>query len=48
LYVLSLRNSIDGITRPAWIDSTTWIMSRACVAVRSQSTSLVNSASICS
>ena len=27
------------MTRPAWIDSTTWIMSRACVAIRSQSIS---------
>ena len=47
MYVPSFRSSIDGMTRPAWIDSTTWIMSRACVAIRSQSISSLNSASIC-
>ena len=33
LYVPSFRSSIDGMTTPAWIDSTTWIMSGACVAI---------------
>ncbi len=42
------RSSIDGMTTPAWIDSTTWIMSRACVAITSQSISPPNNASICS
>ena len=47
LYVPSFCSSIDGMTTPAWIDSTTWIMSGACVAIRSQSISPPNSASIC-
>src|SRR4051812_39364757 len=36
-----------GVPRPAWTDSTTWKTSRACVAMRSQSISALNSASIC-
>jgi hypothetical protein len=39
LYVPSFQSSINGMTCPAWIDSATWILSRACVAIRSQSIS---------